>query len=221
LIQLLCFGLVRHIAPVGDAVGRVVAGDDVLFADLLGHPAQRRHAVLYRAGADAFGLPAAHEVLDVLGAQALRQQVPEAIFVELVRHHSQQPFAVMLRGEGAIAVALAHELEIAVEGAHGRGLSKTVHRSVRLASCQWRRGLVHGVERSGKCFCPPVAPQRDRDYKGRGTPFPVCARLLTARLRCTSLWRCAGLPVGIADAQGPLTQGPRGVRLTHVQEAAI
>jgi len=57
--------------------------------------------------------------------------------------------------------------------------------------------------------------------KGRGTPFPVCARLLTARLRCTSLWRCAGLPVGIADAQGPLTQGPRGVRLTHVQEAAI
>lgn len=76
---------------------------------------------------------------------------------------------------------------------------------------------MHGVERSGKCFCPPFAPQRDRDYKGRGTPFPFCARLLTARLRCTSLWRCAGLPVGIADAQGPLTQGPRGVRLTHVQ----
>jgi hypothetical protein len=44
-------------------------------------------------------------VLDVLGAQALRPKVFETVFVELVRHHGQQPFTVMLRSEGAIAVA--------------------------------------------------------------------------------------------------------------------
>jgi hypothetical protein len=66
------------------------------------------------------------------------------------------------------------------------------------------------VERSGKCFCPPFAPQRDRDYKGRGTPFPVCARLLTACLRCTSLWHCAGLPVGIARCAETIDPGSKG-----------
>ena len=66
-----------------------------------------------------------------------------------------------------------------------------------------------GVERSGKCFCPPLTPQRDGDYKGRGTPLPVCARLFTACLRCTSLWHCAGLPVGIARCAGTIDPGSK------------
>lgn len=66
------------------------------------------------------------------------------------------------------------------------------------------------MKRSGKCFCPPLTPQRDGDYKGRGTPLPVCARLLTACLRCTSLWHCAGLPVGIARCAGTIDPGSKG-----------
>jgi hypothetical protein len=69
---------------------------------------------------------------------------------------------------------------------------------------------VCGVERSGKCFCPPLTPQRDGDYKGLGTPLPVCARLWTACMRCTSLWHCAGLPVGIARCAGTIDPGSKG-----------
>jgi len=68
-------------------------------------------------------------------------------------------------------------------------------------------GVSCGVEMSGKCFCPPSVPQHERDYKGRGTPLPVCAKGVLLCLRCTSLWHRAGLPVGIARYAG--TIGPR------------
>lgn len=84
----------------------------------------------------------------------------------------------------------------------------------------WKLGMSCGVERSGKCFCPPFVPQHDRDYKGRGTPLPVCARLFTACLRCTSLWHCAGLPVGIAHCAGTISPGSKGCDVSRTSRGS-
>jgi len=106
-------------APLGDAIGRVVARHDVLLGYLLGQPAQGGHPVLERPRADCFRMPARHQVLDMLGAYAGRAQMPETIFVELVGDQCQDAFAIILRSERAIAIALAQLLEIMVEVTHG------------------------------------------------------------------------------------------------------
>ena len=102
-------------APLGNAIGRVIARDDVLFVDLLGQPAQGAHPVLERDRADLFRMPALDQVLDMLRAHAGRSQVSESVFVELVRDQGLDALSIMLRGERAIAVALAQILEVVVE----------------------------------------------------------------------------------------------------------
>jgi len=62
---------------------------------------------------------------------------------------------------------------------------------------------------SHPCTAVRWAFQRTRDTT------PVCARLLTARLRCTRCWRRAACLWAQLHARRPLTQGPRGVRCTR------
>ncbi len=61
--------------------------------------------------ADPFRMPALDKVLDMLRAHAARAQMPEPIFVELVGDQGQDAFPVVLRGERAVAVALAQVLK--------------------------------------------------------------------------------------------------------------
>jgi hypothetical protein len=37
--------------------------------------------------------------------------------------------------------------------------------------------FYNGVLRSGKCFCPSLTPERCGNYKGHGTPLPLCAKV--------------------------------------------
>jgi hypothetical protein len=64
--EVLSFRNVGDVNPIRNAVSGIGPGDDVLLANLLGPPAQRRHPVLDGAGRELFSEPALDELLDVL-----------------------------------------------------------------------------------------------------------------------------------------------------------
>ena len=77
-----------------------------------------------------------------------------------------------------------------------------------------------GVERSGKCFCPPWVPQHTRTTRDSGHHSRFVQRSFTACLRCTSLWRCAGLPVGIARCAGTISPGSKGCDVSRTSRGS-
>ena len=87
--KLLCFGDVGDVHPIWDAVGGVGASDDVVLAELLRCPAQRRHAVLDGARGELLSEPTRDQLLDVLGLQALGTQTAMAHLVQLIGDRSR------------------------------------------------------------------------------------------------------------------------------------
>ena len=129
------------VLPVADAVVVVVAGDDVLLADLLGPPSQFRHPVLDRAHGQAFRLPALDQPLDVLGLEARRGHVPVAHVVQLTGHQVEHALAIALRREAAVAVAPAQLLQLVVQVAHSAAVGIVPRPvgcpSVVISRCRW------------------------------------------------------------------------------------
>ncbi|MDO9234981.1 MAG: hypothetical protein Q7U28_02970 [Aquabacterium sp.] len=128
----------------------------------------------------------------------MRPQVPEAVFVKLVRYHGQQPFTVMLRGEGAIAVALAHELEVAVEGANGRAFQKLFIDPFALprvsegaGMCMVWRGLVSVSVRPSRRSA--IGTTRDAGHHSRFVQGVDCspALYIAVALRWPACWHSA------------------------------
>ncbi len=113
-----CFRDVGDVHAIRNAVGGVAAGDDVLLADLLRPPAQRRHAVLDGAGREVLGEPALDQLLDVLGLQALGIHMPETHLVELIGDQVEDVFPIRLGGIAAVAVTPAELLQVVVQIAH-------------------------------------------------------------------------------------------------------
>ncbi len=69
-------------------------------------------------------------------------------------------------------------------------------------------------------FLSALGAAAHKDYKGLGTPLPFCAKVFTACLRCTSLWRCAGLPVGIALCAGTMGPGSKGCDVSRTSRGS-
>ncbi len=216
--QGLCLADLGHVLAVAYAVVAVVAGHHVLFANLLGPPAQLGHAVLQGAGGQALGLPARHQVLHVLGLQAVGVQVPKTAFLQLVGHEVEHAFAVALGGVAAVAVAAAHLLELVVQVFHGGWwlMSFGVGCGVWGVVCPCRgsvvgsRFAVAGVYGSGQCFCPFRTPWRCENCWGHGTPRPLFADACSclgwpprhAALASTGL-AVARLAVDVGPVPGP------------------
>ena len=199
--QLAGFADVGHVPPVGNAVDVVALGDDVGLADLLRPPAQFGHAVLDRARAQPLGGPALHQLLDVLGLQALDAHVHEAHFPQLVGDQRQDAFPVGLGGKAAVPIAGTELLQFVVQVLHrplGRGGS--------LRCCRCLFGLVSVSVRL-------TAPGRGEIYKGRRDTTPVCAVVFAAGHRGTRCLASMSLPVGNRSHRfEPLTQGSWGRR---------
>src|ERR1700690_1388546 len=135
-------GYIGDIAPLGDAIGRIVAGDDVLLVDLLGQPADGAHPVLERPRADLSRMPARHQVIDMVGAHARRAQMPKPPVVELVGDQRQNALTIVLGGKRAIAIALAQVLEVVVEVTHG----------VPRVAWAWGSPFIHSIHRATTSF---------------------------------------------------------------------
>jgi hypothetical protein len=96
-------------------LGRVLAGDHVAPVDLLGPPAQLRHAVLDRAGVERFRLPASRQGLDMLRPETRCPQLFESCLVQLIRDQLHNAHTVGLRAEAAVSVAVAELLQVVVQ----------------------------------------------------------------------------------------------------------
>jgi hypothetical protein len=144
-------------------------GDDVLLADLLGQPAQRREPVLERAGRDALGLPALKQRLDVLGLQALGAQVPVAQLVELVGDEREHPLAVGLGGVAAVPIPTAELLQLVVQISHD-GLLGDVGFGLGLVGPK----VVVGEGRPVSVSVRPAGRSRARTSRDTGHRPRVC-----------------------------------------------
>ena len=162
----------------------VVAGDDVLLADLLGPPAQFRHPVLDRAHGQTFRLPSLHQALDVLGLEACCSHVPVAQFLKLVGHQVEHALAIALGRVAAVAVAPAQLLQFVVQVSHSLLLSVPFCSvgcpgvSVRCRWCVVVRSVFLSVPNAWAL----------RELQGTRDTTPVLCRGLSAGRRGTRHW---------------------------------
>ena len=138
-----------------------------------------------------------HQLLDVLGLQALDVHVDEAHFPQLVGDERQDAFPVGLGGKAPVAIVFAELLQFVVQ----RLASSP--RLVRFSSLlPVSIGLVSVSVRL-------TTPERGEIYEGRReTPLPLCAVDFVACHRGTRLLASRVFPGGESFPRfEPLTQG--------------
>ena len=108
--------------------------------------------------------------------------VPVAEFLKLAGYQVDHGFAIAFACAAAMAVAPAQLLPLLVQVSHSWLLCFSS--SCRSVAPGYPY-VVAGVLISDKCFCPYRTPGRCGNYKGHGTPLPLCAEvfLLAAAAR--------------------------------------
>ena len=201
-------------APFGDAIGRVVARDDVLLVDLLS--ANQRRALIRFSNVPALISSACHRSTRCSTcfdrtpvARRCRNPSSSSWFAIKLRMLFRSCCVAnepsRLRWHRFLKSWLRSRMTRPALLGHGRFLS-----SVPFIELQ-RSSVLRGAKGLGKCSIPRAAARRES--QGTRDTTPICASCFTARRRCSRYWRRAPC-LWAQHTRGPLTQGPRGVSHT-------